>query len=137
MTLSMYSFPERKMSAIFGKQLFWKTCCMTTLLSCYNDLYKVIWYVVLTMHKLKLWLGYLKELKFSVLFSDSCIKPSLNKKKISCFAIWEWRASKSVVSSNSFLTWHEFMSQIFHSHFFGKLSLRALIIHYPAALILT
>jgi len=54
---------------------------MTTLLSYYNDLYKVIWYVVLTMHILKLWLGYLKELKFSVLFSDSCIKPSLNKKK--------------------------------------------------------
>ena len=28
---------------------------------------KVIWYVVLTMHKLKLQLGYLKELKFYVL----------------------------------------------------------------------
>ena len=46
------------MSAIFGKQLFQKTCCVTALLSC---VCKVIQYAVLTMHILKIPLGFFKK----------------------------------------------------------------------------
>ena len=46
------------MSAIFGKQLFQKTCCVTALLSC---MCKVIQYAVLTMHILKIPLGLFKK----------------------------------------------------------------------------
>ena len=46
------------MSAIFGKQLFQKTCCVTALLSC---LCKVIQYAVLTMQILKIPLGFFKK----------------------------------------------------------------------------
>ena len=45
------------MSTIFGKQLFQKTCCVTALLSC---VCKVIQYAVLTMHILKIPLGFFK-----------------------------------------------------------------------------
>lgn len=58
-TLLMNSFAERKVQAIFGKQLswnVWQVYCM----------YKVIWCVVFTIH--------LKELKFYVL--------SLNEEKV-------------------------------------------------------
>ena len=46
------------MSAIFGKQLFQQTCCVTALLSC---VCKVIQYAVLTMHILKIPLGFFKK----------------------------------------------------------------------------
>ena len=46
------------MSAIFGKQLFQKTCCVKALLSC---VCKVIQYAVLTMHILKIPLGFFKK----------------------------------------------------------------------------
>jgi len=78
-------------------------------LSRYNYVCKVIRYVI--------WLGFLKELKFSV-FLDSCLKTSLNDEKVSCYASWEWSGSnESVVSSNALLAWHELTSRIFHSHF--------------------
>lgn len=69
MTLLMYSFPERKISAIF----LWQTVVLKNMLrdgsslSRGNFVCKVIRYIVFPMHKLKLRLGYLKELKFSVL----------------------------------------------------------------------
>ena len=47
----------KKNKATFGKQLFWKNVVWWLYCMC-----KEIWYVVLTMHKLKLRLGYLKEL---------------------------------------------------------------------------
>ena len=46
------------MSAIFGKQLFQKICCLTALLSC---MCKVIQYAVLTTHILKIPLGFFKK----------------------------------------------------------------------------
>ena len=60
MTFSMYSFPERKISAIF----LWQTVVLKNML---RVLSTVIRYAVFTMHKLKLQLGFLKELKFSVI----------------------------------------------------------------------
>lgn len=69
MTLLMYSFPERKISAIF----LWQTVVLKNMLrdgsslSRDNFVCKVIRYIVFSMHKLELRLGYLKELKFSVL----------------------------------------------------------------------
>ena len=55
-------FPERKISSDIWQTGFLKKCCITALLSCYKYVCIVIWFVVLTMHKSKLWLAYLKEL---------------------------------------------------------------------------
>jgi len=83
MTLLMYSFPERKISAIF----LWQTVVLSNMLhdgsslSRDNFACKVIWSIVFPMHKLKLRLGYLKELKFAVLSQILVWKLLYMKKK--------------------------------------------------------
>ena len=68
------------MSAIFGNELFQITCCVMALLSC---VFKVIQYAVLTMHILKIPLGFFKKslnvqyfLRFSYEVMDKTLTPS-------------------------------------------------------------
>ena len=74
------------MSAIFGKQLFQKTCCVTALLSC---LCKIIQYAVLTMHALKIPLGYFRNSLNVQCFLRFPYETSLNEEKVGCDATWE------------------------------------------------
>ena len=56
------------------------------LLSCVS---KVIRYVVLTMHILKIRLGFFKKSLMFSTFLDSRLKTSLNEEKVGCYATWE------------------------------------------------
>ena len=76
--LLMYSFGEGNNEATFEKQLFWKNVVWRLYRMC-----KVIWYVVLSMHKLKLRLGDLNELYVHFESLDS-MKTSFNEEKVSC-----------------------------------------------------
>ena len=73
---------------------FEKICCVMALLS------------LVRIHKLKLQLGFILGIKFSLLLTRNLWKTVLNKEKVSC----RGSTCKSVFERwNSFLTWHEFM----------------------------